>query len=149
MNFKEAVEALYEGKKIRHKDWPSRCYAQIENEYGLFDVSPNTEFIGLCYGDDPTADDYVIYDEPVLTDIEHDWLLNVSKSFMNEIVTITKRPDGQNKEFISILTVVNMGDGKKADLVYRETNFPSFPKGKFYAGMELGKPYTHEDLDLI
>lgn len=149
MNLKEAVEALYDGKRIRRKCWPKRCFAEIDHEYGLVSIKRSPNYIGFIEGDDPTEDDYVLYDEPILNDKEHEWLTNVTKSFMNDIVTVTKRPDGEDKEYISILTAVNKGGNKKPDLVYRETNFPSFKKDSMYEGMEIGRPYTREELGLI
>lgn len=148
MNFKEAVTALYDGKKVRYKGWPKRSYAFIESEYGLFDAVPNTRGLILCHGDDPTADDYELYDEPVLTDIERDWLLNVMKSFLCDVVAITKRSDGADNAYISILYTYN--DKSRKNVTYRdEIKFPPFPKGKFYRGMELDHQYTPVELDII
>lgn len=76
--------------------------------------------------------------EPILDDVEREYLSAVIKPFRNRVDYIVKEENNcSSKEFIHI----NLSDGDIA-------NFPNFKFGTMYKGMEVGKYYTPEELGL-
>lgn len=76
------------------------------------------------------------YKEPILTDLEREYLKIVFKPFHKRIEYITKAEDG---------------DGESIDYMYDDehaTWMPPFEKGTMYKNMELCKWYTLEELGI-
>lgn len=76
----------------------------------------------------------------ILDKVEKEYLDAVIKPFRDKVDCITKYSDiytHVNEEYIVINT--NCGD---------DITFPNFKKGMMYAGMEVGKEYTLEELGL-
>ena len=111
---------------------------------GLVYFSPSTQMwhegnrllVDLLLG----KDEIIKIPEPILDEVEKEYLSAVIKPFRNKIEYIDKYID-ENGEYIS--------------LIYRELSdrtfaigFPSFKKGTMYKGMEIGKRYTLEELGL-
>lgn len=79
------------------------------------------------------------YKEPVLDEVEREYLKAVIRPFRNKIDTISKfRTWDDNSQYIYI---------KMKDNNY-SSNLPCFPKGTMYKGMEVGKYYTLQELGL-
>lgn len=77
--------------------------------------------------------------KPILDEVEKEYLSAVIKPFRNKIEYIAKYND--DREYISI-TYKDLNGGTFS------MAFPSFKKGTMYKGMELGKRYSLEDLEL-
>lgn len=76
--------------------------------------------------------------KPILDEVEKRYLSNVIKPFRNKVSYIYKQKNHCSKmEWIGI--------GIENDL---SLEFPSFEIGTMYKGMELGKQYSLEDLEL-
>lgn len=75
------------------------------------------------------------YKEPILDDIEKEYLSAVIKPFRNKVKCITKQKH-HDEEYIVVC--------------FEKTcmNFPTFPKGQMYKGMELLRFYSLEELGL-
>lgn len=80
--------------------------------------------------------------EPVLDDVEKEYLSAVIKPFRKIIVTVSKHRLNNDLEYISIRV--------KSLKEYEEENmrFPAFKIGTMYKGMEVNKEYSLEELDL-
>lgn len=83
--------------------------------------------------------EYEIVKKPILDDAEKKYLSNVIKPFRNKIEYIAKYND--DREYISI-TYKDLNGGTFS------MAFPSYDDGTMYKGMELGKQYSVEDLEL-
>lgn len=79
------------------------------------------------------------YKEPILDEVEKEYLKAVIKPFRNKVDSIRKIEEPKKRE--SICIYVNNDDD---DVVY----LPHFEKGKMYQNMEGGKSYTLEELGL-
>lgn len=79
------------------------------------------------------------YKEPILDDVEKEYLSAVIKPFRNIIEGITKYSYENGFEYIVI---------EYNDNCFRYTPFPTFKEGTMYKGMRLGKEYTLEELRL-
>ena len=78
------------------------------------------------------------YKEPILDDVEREYLSAVIKPFRKKISYIRKRKDvSKGKKYIQI----ELCDG---DTMY----FPYLSNGEMYKGMELDRNYTLEELGL-
>ena len=78
------------------------------------------------------------YKEPILDDVEKEYLNNVIKPFRNSVRCMCKYgTDFMSTECIFITFI----DGFNFI-------FPSFKKGTMYKGMEIGRKYTLEELGL-
>lgn len=77
--------------------------------------------------------------KPILDEVEKRYLSNFIKPFRNKIEYIAKYND--DREYISV-TYKDL-DGGTFSMA-----FPSYDKGTMYKGMELGKRYSVEDLEL-
>lgn len=78
------------------------------------------------------------YKEPILDDVEREYLSAVIKPFRNKIDTISKF---QTWDDSSQYIYIGMKDR-------RWSNLPCFPKGTMYKGMKAGKHYTLKELGL-
>lgn len=76
------------------------------------------------------------YKEPILNDVEKNYLTNLVRPFRKEVRAIEKLETPFGKEYILIIL---KDDGM---------HFPSFEKGKMYKGMETHKEYTLQELGL-
>ena len=74
--------------------------------------------------------------EPILDDVEKNYLANLVRPFRKEVRAIEKLETPFGKEYILI---ISKDDGM---------HFPSFEKGKMYKGMETHKEYTLQELGL-
>lgn len=80
--------------------------------------------------------------EPILDDVEREYLSAVINPFRKIIVTVSKHRLNNDLEYISIRV--------KSLKEYEEENmsFPAFKIGTMYKGMEVNKEYSLEELDL-
>lgn len=76
--------------------------------------------------------------DEILTEKEKNYIYNLIKPFLNEVVGIVKYNYCNKEEFISITIKDDM------DIV-----LPNFEKDKYYKNMKLGKNYSLEELGLI
>jgi hypothetical protein len=75
--------------------------------------------------------------EPILDEVEREYLKAVIRPFRNKIDTISKFNTFDDRQYIYI----GMKDR-------RWSNLPCFPKGTMYKGMEDGKHYSPKELGL-
>lgn len=96
---------------------------------------------GKDYGYDEDIIDWLCqeYKEPILDDVEKEYLGAVIKPFRNIIKGITKYYHEHGLEYIVI---------EHKDKSFRYMPFPKFKEGTMYKGMELEKEYTLEELGL-
>ena len=78
------------------------------------------------------------YKEPILDEVEREYLKAVIRPFRNKIDTISKF---QTWDDSSQYIYIGMKDR-------RWSNLPCFPKGTMYKGMENGKHYSLKELGL-
>jgi hypothetical protein len=74
------------------------------------------------------------YKEPILDDVEREYLSAVIKPFRNKIICIRK--ERVEREFIKIV------------LINDTLSLPYFKAGTMYKGMKLNKRYTLKELEL-
>ena len=89
--------------------------------------------------------------EPVLDDIEKNYLSNIIKPFRNRILYIAKSEtvktyDNPNPKIYECIYIMYKDRSKKKNPFYM--GFPCFKKGTMYKNMELDKEYTLEELGL-
>lgn len=85
-------------------------------------------------------------DTEILDEIEKSYLRNLIEPFKERVVSITKIENNPKAQSILIVYDVNkdiMPDGS-SDIII----LPWFAKGTMYAGMEVNKRYTLEELEL-
>lgn len=80
--------------------------------------------------------------EPVLDDIEKEYLGNIVKPFRNIVQYISKGTVGKF-EYEYIFINIKEPDGSEGNIC-----FPNYKYGKMYKGMEPKKKYTLEELEL-
>lgn len=83
------------------------------------------------------TESFIYYDDEILDDAEKRYLKGVIRPFRDNVRAIIKRSYTPNSELIRI--VYKDGSG---------TNLPPFPSKYMYAGMELLRRYTLEELGL-
>lgn len=103
----------------------------------------DNKLIGKCGGDSCLEALTLWLDhehEPVLTDIERQYLTMVIQPFRDNVKYIMKRAvdDGRYYYYLDVW----FKDGSDDML------FPRFPSNSMYVGLELEKNYTLEDLEL-
>ena len=76
--------------------------------------------------------------DEILTEKEKNYIYNLIKPFLNEVVRIVKNNYFDREEFISITSKDDM-----------DITLPNFEKGKYYKNMKLEKNYSLEELGLI
>ena len=81
-----------------------------------------------------------IVKKPILDETEKRYLSNVIKPFRSKVKYIVKRNDNKSEYFEDIRVAFESS--------YKVLYFPCFEKGTMYKGMELGKQYSLEDLEL-
>lgn len=148
MTFEEALKALKEGKKIRKKWWQAGSYIWLDEK----NILKNKNGIEICVSVDfdfMTDNVWEIYQEPILDEVEKEYLSYVLRPFRDRIKYVEKlraysggRTDLysiDNGEYISITY---------GDRCYDFFTLPHFPKGSMYKNMEVGKEYTLEELGL-
>ena len=81
------------------------------------------------------------YSEPILDNVEREYLKAIIKPFKNKVTGITKIKDDykKGKQYIRIIV-------KK--YTYEYLNFPLFEENTMYKGMKENKKYTLEELGL-
>ena len=82
-------------------------------------------------------------EQPILDDIEKEYLGNIIKPFRNRIIYIAKRYVDNEGEYI-VIYVKQYNDKNYSETIM----FPFFKKRAMYKGMELNKKYTLEELGL-
>lgn len=148
MTFEEALKALKEGKKIRKKWWHAGSYIWLDEKNTL----KNKNGIEICVSVDfdfMTKNEWEIYEEPVLDEVEKKYLSYVLRPFRDRIRYVVKlhtlgdeRDDLyslKNGEYLSITY---------GDCYYDFFTLPPFPKDSMYKNMETGKEYSLKELGL-
>ncbi len=136
MTFEEALKELKNRKKIRRKDWIKNECLAIENGAMVKECNGTKTYTMcsiLCCS--LLADDWEIYQEPILDEEERKYLSAVIRPFRDKVLYIKKSrcADG---EYIFI------------ELKVEIINLPLFEKDTMYKGMEVNKDYTLKELGL-
>ena len=79
-------------------------------------------------------------EQPILDDVEKEYLSAVIKPFRNKVYAIAKYDDGVDNYYIQIMI--------KQNVYFEYIDLPYFKKGTMYKGMELKKEYTLEELGI-
>ena len=156
MNTLEALQALKEGKKIKIKRNGYVVYDQkvydgyvYLDKYGFVKTSWDNGdkcwsiAVGGCYS--INSDLYEIYEEPILTDKEKEYLSNLIKPFKDRIKTIEK-VDVDDDSIYQFITIVLESEYQYFDC--ESIELPYFKKGECYKGMATKKRYTLKELGL-
>ena len=91
------------------------------------------------------TDLYEIYEEPILTEEEKEYLGNLIKPFKDRIKTIEKL-DVDDDGIYQFITILLESDYQYFDC--ESIDFPYFEKDKYYKGMTIKKRYTLKELAL-
>lgn len=88
---------------------------------------------------------------PILDDVEKEYLSNIIKPFRNRVIYIAKSEtvktyDNPNPKIYECIYIMYKDSTKKRNPHYM--GFPHFEKGAMYKGMEIDKGYTLEELGL-
>lgn len=120
---------IYEGKpKKEGSRWISNDY-----EYLCYF---NHLFSAIKWEDEEPTRISDIYNPPILSDAEREYLKTVLKPFHEEVDYIEKSKDTNNKEYLYI------------ELYEGMLEFHNFDSGKMYSGMELDKEYKLDELGI-
>lgn len=84
--------------------------------------------------------EYKIIKNPILDEVEKEYLGSVIKPFRDRVISVRKYNYDKYYEYITIIYY----DVSKYLSIY----FPPFKKGTMYKGMELDRNYTLEELGL-
>lgn len=79
--------------------------------------------------------------KPVLTESEKEYLGNIVKPFRDKVISIRCNFAADN---YNCITIELKQDGFSKEFI----NLPYFKKGSMYKGMQAGKDYTLEELEL-
>ena len=82
----------------------------------------------------------VRFREPILDDAEREYLKTILKPFHEKVGYVVKHRDNSEDIYSKEYLYIEIGDG--------DFTFPSFDSGKMYAGMELDKEYTLDELGI-
>lgn len=140
MNFFDAMKELEKGNKVRNAHWKDKLYLYKENTKICF----SDAFIVQCL-DNPDLNygTWELYKEPILTEEEKEYILNIIKPFKNNVCHIVKYTisfyDG---DFIQICVKSNRNN------VYQYINLPAFTRGSMYKNMKLDYKYSLKELGL-
>lgn len=141
MKFEEVLPALKEGKKIRRTFWSPSHYIELNGTL-FYDNVTCKDYNFNRY--DFTCDNWEIYQEPLLTDKEKEYLKNLVTPFKDIVISITKFMITGEYSTIQIDTV-NIIERNKYCII----NLPYFKTTEHFLHMEIGKKYTLDDLDLL
>lgn len=139
MNFIEMLIALKEGKKVKCKYWYDPCYIKLDKNNSIVGPrgEPQTLHINRIRLDD--SDVWELY-EPILDDVEHQYLSNIIKPFRKRVSSIKK---------ITNLRTMNFFINIELDGGYSTILLPEFSiKSEMYKNMEADRLYTLEELGL-
>lgn len=144
MTFYEALKALNEGKKIRKKWWYAGDYIWLDKDNILKDKNGSKTYSSLRF-DFKTNNEWEIYEEPILDDVEKEYLGNILRPFRHRVKYIKKLEAycGRNDRVENIFIRLCVKDGHEDFF-----SLPYFPKGSMYKGMKTEKQYTLKELGL-
>lgn len=138
---------LYEFQKWKEEN----CYTKICCEC-IFEGLNCLNSVTNCWVNkkEKLNDEFLNQEVEIKEDIEIEYLSNKEKSYFykvigvfgGEILTITKKSDTFNREYIEILYLLD--DGSKYVM-----NLCPFEKNTKYKNMELDKEYTLKELGLL
>ena len=106
---------------------------------GIDDYLPIPEFNHL-FKNVMADGEPVRFREPILDDAEREYLKTVLKPFHEKVGYVVKHRDNSEDIYSKEYLYIAIGDG--------DFTFPSFDSGKMYAGMELDKEYTLDELGI-
>ena len=82
----------------------------------------------------------ICFRRPILDDAEREYLKTILKPFHEKVGYVVKHRDNSEDIYSKEYLYIAIGDG--------DFTFPSFDSGKMYAGMELDKEYTLDELGI-
>lgn len=106
---------------------------------GIDDYLPIPEFNHL-FKNVMADGEPVRFREPILDDAEREYLKTILKPFHEKVGYVVKHRDNSEDIYSKEYLYIAIGDG--------DFTFPSFDSGKMYAGMELDKEYTLDELGI-
>lgn len=146
----EVLKALKDGKKITCGDLNKTYMCMIDGSIRAFYKKDNKPLCirpYIMFYDDEISkfSEYELYDEkPPLDEVEKKYLSNILPPLKKSVKTIkiVKNSCGDtDNEYIQILFWDSKGG-------FDNWVFPPFKKGTMYAGMELDREYSLEELGL-
>lgn len=144
------IEALKKYGKARRACWKNSpvledSYVMADTRGDLIDETGMYAIFNLAF----LGNDWEKYREPILNDMEKEYLNAVIKPFKDRVRSIRKTEDVSRHQYIRV-TVARYDYEKdgKGNCVYEDINLPSLKKNMKYINMETGKDYTLEELGL-
>lgn len=144
------IEALKKYGKARRACWKSSpvledSYVMADTCGDLIDETGMYAIFNLTFLDD----DWEEYREPILNDMEKEYLNAVIKPFRDRVRSIRKTEDDGDHQYIRVTVArYDQKETGKGNCVYEDINLPSFKKDMKYINMETNKNYTLEELGL-
>ena len=142
MKFEEILEPLRNGKSVRRKCWAKDCLIEFNKEKELSYVGTVYTLSYVLELEDLNATDWEIYEEPILTGKEREYLSAVIKPFRERTEYIMKFRS-PSWEHLKICVESNIFIENKEIIT-----LPCFEANSMYKGMEVDKHYTLEELGL-
>ncbi|MSS13658.1 hypothetical protein [Porcincola intestinalis] len=125
-----------------HKEKPIKqdtCWNEAFSRSGEFFVF-NHMFKSIKWEDKEPTLIKDIYNPQILDDVEREYLKSFLKPFHEKVGDVVKHRDISEDIYSKEYLYIAIGDG--------DFTFPSFDSGKMYAGMELDKEYTLDELGI-
>ena len=159
MKIEEIIPLLIKGEKVRLKNWPKDIYIYIKDNtvkssHGkdikdyidrlkIKSLSDFTSYIVLFFSNH-VYKDWEVYKDPILDDVEKEYLSNIIKPFRDKVASIQKMTYygyyEADFEYIAIFL--------KSNRIDNDIYLPAFKEGSMYRGMKKHKQYTLEELGL-
>ena len=145
----EVLKALKDSKKITYGEMNKTYMCMVDGEIRAFYKKDNKPLCirpYIMFYDDEISkfSEYELYEKPLLDEVEKKYLSRIVNPLKNSVrkITISKHKYyDSDKEYI--LFKATSTDGICDDWL-----FPRFEKGTMYAGMELVREYSLEELGL-
>ena len=135
MNFADALNALYQGKKIRRKAWSMNTSYQLKN--GAF-ITFNTK--------DLLAEDWeAVGTEDLLSRKEKEYLENLLRPYLDSYEFIFEKESKDEQDFLKI-SIFPYDEYKKIKRIYLPLYEISEP---MFVSLEKDYEYTADDLNLF
>lgn len=156
MNWLDMMQAIKECKKVRHKDWPEGKYLFLRSD-GLLCVGYDHHVTGSFSNSVPfkysevinlLADDWLIYERPLLNNKEKKYLEDVLRPFRDRVISIIKVH--HKEEEYECISIVLSKHPTHRDISMNELLFlPWFEEGTLYERMKINEPYRLKELGLF
>lgn len=134
-------EFKIQGLSLRYRVGNTGLQHYSENEDSW--VTSNKLLVPLLVGETSI----IKVEQPILDDIEKEYLSNIIKPFRHNVIAITKYNYSDNGEYIHI-NLKRIISPPDYFIPCESTDLPIFKRGTMYKGMKTAKAYTLKELGL-